>query len=369
MSAAKKSLGLIQNEVDASYLYKTLAELEEEEAIRKIYLQMAGIEQRHVIHALERAGMNEAQARALRPSWQARVKASLAKRFGAQMILGDLIQTERAIAAGQARNTSPQHRGRLLHHIQILQGIQDQQKTVDPRRLGTIERRHRNVGGNALRAAVLGANDGLVSNLSLVMGVAGAAVANKYILVTGMAGLLAGALSMALGEWLSVQSARELFQRQLDLEGEELSTNPEEEQLELSLIHQAKGLSQEQALELAKQQMQNEDQALNILAREELGIDPEELGGSAWEAAIASFILFALGAIIPVLPYFFLQTSWATWWSIGLSALGLFGIGAMITLMTGKPVWSSGLRQVFFGAMAAAITFGIGHLFSVQLGG
>lgn len=365
----KKSRALIQNELDAAFLYETLAGLEQEEAIRAIYQQMASIEKRHYTHFLNQEGLNDASAVAFRPSWQARTKAWLAKRFGTSFILGDLIQTEKAIAFGQSPKSSPQARTSLLHHAQILEGIQAQHKTIDPLRLATLESRHRNVGGNALRAAVLGANDGLVSNLSLVMGVAGAAVDNKYILVTGMAGLLAGALSMALGEWLSVQSARELFQRQLDLEGEELANNPEEEQLELSLIYQAKGLSQEQADNLAKEQMKHDENALNVLAREELGIDPEELGGSAWEAAIASFVLFSLGAIIPVLPYFFTQAPRATWLSIGLSGIGLFGIGALITLMTGKSVWVSGMRQVLFGAMAAAITFGIGHLLGVSLGG
>ena len=366
---SKKTLALIQNELDAAFLYETLAELEEEEAIRSIYLQMAKIEQRHYAHFLQREGFTDGPTNKLRPSWQARTKAWLARRFGPAFILGDLIQTEKAIAFGQSPHSTPQAKTSLLHHAQILEGIRAQHKTIDPRRLGTLESRHRNVGGNALRAAVLGANDGLVSNLSLVMGVAGAAVENKYILVTGMAGLLAGALSMALGEWLSVQSARELFQRQLDLEGEELANNPEEELLELSLIYQAKGLAQEQADNLAREQMKNEGNALNVLAREELGIDPEELGGSAWGAAIASFVLFSIGAIIPVLPYFFWKTPEATWLSIGMSGVGLFGIGALITLMTGKPVWVSGLRQVLFGAMAAAITFGIGHLLGVSLGG
>ncbi len=147
--------------------------------------------------------------------------------------------------------------------------------------------------GNALRAAVLGANDGLVSNLSLVMGVAGAAMAGSAILITGLAGLLAGAISMALGEWLSVQSSRELYKHQIGLEEQEIAIDPMEEIEELTLIYQARGLNEEQARQLATQIMGDPKNASDTLAREELGINPEELGGSAWEAAITSFVLFA----------------------------------------------------------------------------
>jgi len=230
-----------------------------------------------------------------------------------------------------------------------------------------LEGRHRSTGGNALRAAVMGANDGLVSNLSLVMGVAGATLAGSGVLIAGVAGLLAGSISMALGEWLSVQSSRELYENQLKTEAEEIESAPEEEAGELSLIYEARGLSPETAHKLASQILANKDTALDTLAREELGIDPTQLGGSAWEAAITSFILFALGAIIPVAPFIFTKGMPAVFISIGLSALGLFGLGAAITLFTGKPVWKSGLRMVVFGLLAAAVTFGIGRLIGVSV--
>ena len=235
--------------------------------------------------------------------------------------------------------------------------------------IAEAEGRHRSAGGNALRAAVLGANDGLVSNLSLVMGVAGAELAGQGILITGLAGLLAGAGSMALGEWLSVQSSRELYERQIRIEKEELEANPEEEVEELSLIYQAKGLSEARANELAHSLLANKATALDTLVREELGIDPKELGGSAWEAAITSFVLFAVGAIIPVIPFFFTSGMTAVYASLAISGLGLFGIGAAITLMTGRSVWYSGMRQVIFGLVAAGLTFGIGRLIGVSLGG
>jgi VIT1/CCC1 family predicted Fe2+/Mn2+ transporter len=170
--------------------------------------------------------------------------------------------------------------------------------------LAQLEGRHRAAGGNALRAAVLGANDGLVSNVSLVMGVAGADIGGRNILLTGLAGLLAGSLSMAMGEWLSVQSARELYAHQIDIERSELEAFPEEEVEELVLIYRAKGIADEQARELAHHLVNDQSIALDTLAREELSIDPAELGGSAWIAATTSFVLFAIGAIIPVFPYF-----------------------------------------------------------------
>jgi VIT1/CCC1 family predicted Fe2+/Mn2+ transporter len=232
-----------------------------------------------------------------------------------------------------------------------------------------IEGRHRTAGGNALRAAVLGASDGLVSNFNLVMGVAGAALAGKTILLTGMAGLLAGAISMALGEWISVQSSRELYEEQIEREKEEIASDPEEEVEELVLIYRARGLAEPEARALAERLMSDPDTALQTLARDELGVDPEDLGGSAWEAAITSFLLFAVGAILPVLPYFFLSGTPALALSAGLSTAGLFVIGAAITLFTGRSVLYSGTRQILFGLVAAAVTFGVGKLIGVTIAG
>src|SRR6185436_16268549 len=177
---------------------------------------------------------------------------------------------------------------------------------VEGAALGRLEGRHRAASGNALRAAVLGANDGLLSNFSLVMGVAGAQVSGDTVLITGLAGLLACAGSMAMGEWVSVQSARGLATHQLEIEAREIEEFPEEEREELALIYEAKGLEAEQARELAARQIADRSTALDTLAREELGIDPEELGGSAAVAAGTSFVLFAIGAVFPILPFIFL---------------------------------------------------------------
>jgi VIT1/CCC1 family predicted Fe2+/Mn2+ transporter len=192
---------------------------------------------------------------------------------------------------------------------------------------------------------------------------------SHLILITGLAGLLAGAISMALGEWLSVQSSRELYEKQLDIERQELAEAPEAEREELALIYQSKGVAPEQARQMADHLLSDPVHALDTLSREELGMDPDELGGSAWEAAFTSFLLFAMGAIIPILPFFVTGGMKAVLWSGALSGIGLFVIGAAITLVTGRGVLGSGLRQVVFGLTAALVTYGIGRLLGVQLGG
>jgi len=219
-----------------------------------------------------------------------------------------------------------------------------------------------------LRAAVLGANDGLLSNFSLVMGVAGAQVSASTVLVTGLAGLLAGAGSMAMGEWVSVTSARELAAHQLEIEAREIEEIPDEEREELALIYEAKGLAAEQARELAARQIADRSTALDTLAREELGIDPDDLGGSATEAAATSFVLFALGASLPVIPYFVLSGDLAVLVSALLSGAGLFTIGALITLFTGRGALYSGGRQVIIGGAAAALTYAVGRLIGSAVG-
>jgi VIT1/CCC1 family predicted Fe2+/Mn2+ transporter len=336
-----------------------------------VYQRLAESEQRHAQFWREKLAAANVTHLQPRPTWRTQTLIWLAQRFGPQFVLPTVTSHEKADsnayanqpeAETAAMSADEQAHARLLSAASSGGGV-----------TGSIvaetEGRHRSAGGNALRAAVLGANDGLVSNLSLVMGVAGAELAGQGILITGLAGLLAGAGSMALGEWLSVQSSRELYERQIGIEKEELAANPEEEAEELALIYQAKGLPEARARELAHSLLANKATALDTLAREELGIDPHELGGSAWEAAFTSFFLFAVGAIIPVIPFIFLSGITAVYLSVVISALGLFGIGAAITLMTGRSVWYSGLRQVLFGLVAAGLTYGIGRLIGVSIGG
>jgi len=200
------------------------------------------------------------------------------------------------------------------------------------------------------------------------MGVAGASAGGAPVLVAGLAGLLAGSLSMALGEWLSVQSARELYTRQVAIERDELETAPAEELEELTLIYRAKGIPADRARELAENLIANPQTALDTLVREELGIDPEGLGGSAWVAAGTSFALFSAGALIPLLPYFFVGGLPAVIISGVSAAVGLFVSGVVSAVLTGQSVRRTGLRQVAFGLAAAAITFGLGRLVGTGLG-
>lgn len=229
--------------------------------------------------------------------------------------------------------------------------------------------RHRGVGsGGNLRAAVFGVNDGLVSNTSLIMGVAGAAADPKIILLSGVAGLLAGAFSMAAGEYISMRAQRELYEYQIDLERQELAEYPEEEAEELALIYHARGLPLEQARRVTQELMRDPGHALDTLAREELGLNPDELG-SPWGAALASFLAFAAGGVVPLLPFLFLADGHALPVAAVLSGLGLFGVGAALSLFTGRNAWWNGLRMLLIGGGAGIATYLIGTLLGVSLGG
>ncbi|MBK9483730.1 MAG: VIT1/CCC1 transporter family protein [Chitinophagaceae bacterium] len=358
----------LQTEVDACYLYNKLAEVEDDATVANVFRQMSEIEKGHATAFLQRQGLTELPP----PSFRARALNRIGKIFGYDYILGVLMDTEKSIStaviAAKNKNKLP-ITGTEANHVTILRSLLENESKVTGGNVAKFESRHRSVGGNALRAAVLGGNDGLVSNFSLVMGIAGATSGQSGVLLAGVAGLLAGALSMALGEWISVKSSQELSENQMQLEMDELETNPEGEQKELALIYMAKGIPEEQAHKMAAEIMLDKGHAYEILVKEELGINADELKGSAMEAAVYSFILFAVGAVIPVIPFFFTSGTTAIVISVAGSALGLFLIGSAITLFTGKSIWFSGLRQVIFGLAAAAITFGIGKLIGVSLAG
>ncbi len=366
-SETKEILASLQDERDGGYLYQVLAEAEKDPHIADVYRRMAAAEKRHADAWSSRLQASGIQVPADRPSWRTRLLGWLARRFGPAIVLPTIVGLEQINTRGYSQRADAQYMAAdESSHARLLRNISG---GMEGGRLAQLEGRHRAAGGNALRAAVLGANDGLVSNLSLVMGVAGADLSNTAILITGFAGLLAGAISMALGEWLSVQSSRELYQHQIGIERAEIASAPQEEAEELALIYQSRGIEEEQARSMAQQIMQDPASALDTLAREELSVNPEELGGSAWEAAITSFVLFALGAIIPVFPYIFLEGMTAVVVSVACSMVGLFIIGAGITLFTGKSVLFSGVRQMAFGLAAAAVTYVIGRLIGVNLAG
>jgi VIT1/CCC1 family predicted Fe2+/Mn2+ transporter/rubrerythrin len=225
---------------------------------------------------------------------------------------------------------------------------------------------HRGGRSGTLRAAVFGANDGLVSNLSLVMGVAGAAQDNKVIVLAGIAGLLAGAFSMAAGEYISMQSQRELFEKQIETEREEMRVMPDVEREELVEIYLGKGLPQHEAEIVADRLMEDPEKALDTMIREELGLDPHELG-SPWGAAWSSFVSFGVGAFVPLLPFLLGSGSPAFLSALALSFASLFAVGAGVSLLTGRGFWFSGLRQVIIGAAAAAVTFAVGSVIGANV--
>lgn len=359
------------DEQGSAFLYTVLADNEKDSRIAEVYRRMAAVELKHAAKWADAIREGGGQVPQYRPKWRTRTLAWMAKRLGSSWVLPSMQNMENNGTASYGNQVGAANMAaEEQSHSRILNQISRTARGgFEGAALAQMEGRHRSTGGNALRAAVLGANDGLVSNLSLVMGVAGAALSSKSILITGIAGLLAGAISMALGEWLSVQSSRELFSHQIKIEKEEIARSPAEEAEELALIYESRGLTREQSQSLATQIISNQDTALDVLAREELGVDPQELGGSAWEAAITSFFLFAVGAIIPVFPYIFLSGMTAAIVSIGLSTVGLFILGTVITLFTGRSILYSGMRMVIFGLVAAAVTFGIGRLIGVSVGG
>jgi VIT1/CCC1 family predicted Fe2+/Mn2+ transporter/demethoxyubiquinone hydroxylase (CLK1/Coq7/Cat5 family) len=360
----------LQGEIDAVALYSVLMEKESSQALREFYCRMVEVEE---VHAgvwrknLEAAGVDTSR---MRPAWRAKVLMFVARRFGPGMVVSTIAGRE---AADEAMyDDQPEALARMpgdeRSHARLFRELASS-RGVEGAAIARIEGRHRGAGGNQLRAAVLGANDGLVSNLSISMGVAGASEAGHAVLVAGLAGMLAGALSMAIGEWLSVQSARELYAHQVKVERDELLQVPDEEEEELALIYQAKGLTSDQARLMSKSIIGGDiGHAVDTLAREELGIDPDELGGSAWVAAATSFFLFAAGAVVPVLPFFFATGMAAVVASIIVSALALMVVGAAITVVTGSGVLKTGGRQVLLGLMAAAVTFGLGSLVGHAVG-
>jgi VIT1/CCC1 family predicted Fe2+/Mn2+ transporter len=362
----------LNEELDAVALYSRLAETEQNPTLAAVYVKLVDNEKKHAEFWRTKLLDAGADVPEYKTGWRTRIFGWLAAKTGPAFILPAVASLEISAAAGYDSQHDAESAGMPADersHARIFGYLARNSGGLKGSDLARFEGRHRAAGGNALRAAVLGANDGLLSIFCLVMGVAGAGVSSQYILLTGLAGLLAGAFSMALGEWLSVQSSRELFRHQLDVEKHELAEIPEEEKEELALIYQAKGIDAQTAFQLADRLVSDQETALDTLAREELGIDPAELGGSAWEAAFTSFILFVIGAIIPVAPYIFFSGVAGIIASAASSVAALFIIGAAITLMTGRHPVMSGLRQVLFGLVTATVTFLIGHLFGVIMKG
>jgi len=337
-------------ERDNAALYERLAALTDDPRLAQAWQRIAAGEQANARFWEARLRELGEDVPAPRTGLRVRTLGWFARRFGTGFVMPTVVRMEHADHAA----TPVDRRGHRDHFAAA----------------GTPssgEHRHGGGSGNTLRAAVLGANDGLVSNVSLVMGMAGAATGDRAVLLAGLAGLVAGACSMALGEWLSVNSSREFYQAQITERAERLAVAPEDGLQHIAGIYRDKGLAPEAAEHLAGHITETPRTALDALVREELGIDPAELGGSAWIAALSSFCLFACGALFPVAPYFFLGGHAALVASGFSTATGLALIGIGTALFTGRGLLFSIARQLGITAAAATITYSVGHLLGVVL--
>ena len=346
----KNASGEIENwreEKRSAYLYRLVAAAEKGNARHGLFLELAAAAEKQAeIWAKKIRDCGASVPQEYAPDLRTRVVAFLLNLFGPRRM-------RPALAAMKVRGMSLYTKEQPGHAI--------------PLSLEEVGRRHRGVqsGGN-LRAAVFGVNDGLVSNASLIMGVAGATADNAVVLLSGVAGLLAGAFSMAAGEYVSVRSQREMYEYQIGLEREELQQYPEEEAAELALIYEARGLQKGEAQRLAQGVLTDPQKALDTLAREELGLNPEELG-SPQGAALSSFFSFAFGSAIPLFPFTFAAADEILLFCALISAIALFTVGAILSLFTGRRALYSGLRMLVIGAAAASATYLIGKALGVSL--
>lgn len=348
----------------AAAQYRDLAAMEEGERA-ELFSELAATEERHAAHwaaLLRDAGHEPAEGE--RP-WRDRALVAIARVVGVDRVLPSIIRAE---AADRDRYRDSAHAPQEMADEEASHGRTLALASADSvgEGLASAEGRHRIGMGGSLRAAVFGANDGLVSNFALIMGVAGGTGDAAVILLAGIAGLVAGAGSMAAGEWVSVRSQRELYEREIAVERWELQEFPDDERRELELIYRAKGLDEEDARKVAERIMADPDVALDTLAREELGLNPAELG-SPWGAAFSSFFAFASGALVPLVPYLFGAGTAALAASAVLSALALAAVGAGISVFTGRSLWRSGLRMMVIGGGAALVTYVVGSLVGVTL--
>ena len=356
-----------QGEVDGVELYRRLARAEKNPERSQIFLDLAETETRHMQMWRDRLRAAGVEPGDLRPSLRVRVLGFVADRIGARAVLPVVSAMESTgfdnymaqAEAGPAMARDERSHSRTLSTMYSPGGGTDVAGIVRG------ERWHRIDQGGQLRAAIFGVSDGLLSNLSLVIGIAGANPDGRFIILAGIAGLLAGSFSMGAGEFISVTSQRELFERQIALEKEELEADPEEERRELALIYRAKGLPAGEADELSKRIIADRSVALETLAREELGLNPESLG-SPWGVAVSSFLAFATGAVVPVVPWLFGSSTANFVASVVLSGLAVFAVGAGVSLFTGRNPLFAGARQLAIATAAAIVTFSIGKLIGVN---
>jgi len=340
-----------QEEQRSAFLYRVCAEAESGTTRAELFRRLAGeAEAQAAIWRAQLTARGRAAPAPYEPDTRTRIVAALVRKLGPRRVKSVLAAMKvRGMAIyGTSLARDPGHA---------------------PPMPGTrIEHRHRGLGGGGnMRAAVFGVNDGLVSNASLILGIAGANPDPHVVLLAGVAGMAAGAFAMAAGEYVSVRSQRELFEYQIGLERDELQEYPEAEAQELALIYAAKGVPPKEAKKLADKLIADPEHALDTLAREELGLNPEELG-SPWGAAISSFLSFAAGALLPLAPFMLAPGSRALPVAIGITAIALFGVGALLSLFTGRSAWRSGARMLALGGLAGAITYAIGRIAGIAIG-
>ena len=372
-----RSLANLKLERDAITLYDSLAAIEKNPERAGVFKRIASNERRHAdIWATRLAEAGATVPAVGGPRLRVRMVILLARLLGPERV-ADLVRSlegdEEAAYASQMTPETESIAADEREHAAMWDQITGAKRLAannGARKTVTEEALHRGGRSGTLRAAVFGANDGLVSNLSLVMGVAGAvtgaAAGNHFIVLAGVAGLLAGAFSMAAGEYISMQSQREMFENQIAVEREEMRVMPEVEQEELAAIYRAKGVADADAKRIAAQLMEDPAKALDTKVREELGLDPDELG-SSWGAAIYSFIAFAIGALIPLVPFLVASGQVAFVAALVASFVSLFAVGAAVSIVTGRSMIFSGVRQVMIGAAAAAVTYGVGTLIGANV--
>jgi VIT1/CCC1 family predicted Fe2+/Mn2+ transporter len=368
------SLAGLALERDAIWLYDRLAALEKDPARRDAFTKIATSERRHAaIWEAKLASLGEAVPAHPRPSWRVRQIAILARIFGTRAV-SDMVKAlegfEESVYGEHADVPEVEEIAKdEAKHAEIWRDLEGGAKARSARAaMSAREPWHRAGGSGTLRASIFGVSDGLVSNAALVMGIAGATTSTQggFVVLAGVAGLLAGAFSMAAGEYVSMRSQTELLERQIELERAELEAMPEEEEAEIAALYRHRGFPEAEAHAIAKRLMADPKVALETLVREELGLDPEELG-SPWGAAIGSFFSFAVGAIVPLVPFILFSGGAALVGAIVATSAALFAVGAAVSLLTGRSALYSGARQLGIGVAAAGVTYLVGNLIGVNV--
>ena len=349
-AARKRYRHYLKDELAAAAVYRAMAE-HSDVGTSRVLRGLAEAEERHAAHwadRLEELGEDRPGLATAGGGARVRLFVFLARRFGAKAV-APLLERQEAKELGRYdrdAGASDQMAAEERVHAQVVANLYPGWRTRT---------------SGALRAGTFGANDGLVSNLALVMGVAGGQATDETILLAGLVGLLGGGLSMGIGEWISVTSQRELWEGAVELDAEHLQVLPEHGANELALLFRAQGLAPPKAEEAAAEVLQNPGTAARLLASEKLGFDPEALG-SPWQAAVSNFAAFVVGAAVPVLPFVLGSGTAAFLWAVVLAAGALFVVGALISVVTYRPMVLVGLRQLGIGATAATLTYLLGSV-------